>query len=367
MTLRARLLEVVQRSPLSALVGEFFCWWVAGLVSSIPHSLRRILSARQERIVLELGRSERRLLAERGPAANPTVHFSYPLDEHEIPSIAPLAEAIGRFPTASRLVVRPAAHLLFERSLWLPVAARDHLSSVLEFELPRQTPFRPEDTFYRAEIVDEDREGRRIRVRLTLIPRAYLSDAEHLFGELGGRHYEIETPSESSPRWQISAPKTHVKRRMHGLSARDNLLVLFTIIPALALVIVPPLLAMEALKENRKTLNSVRLEMAKVSEEHSRLATVLTRHIYIEKQTHRSVPVKQLLAALSTTFDGQVHLRQLDYSEQSLILRGTTAEPSHLAGKLDASPLFFDVAFQSTAQEAAAGEKEFALQMRVSR
>ena len=367
MNLRSRLLEVAQRLPTLSWLEEFLSWWGSGLVASLPRPITRWLSARQDRIVLELRPRGRRLLVERGPSTTPEIRYSHLLADDTCVSIGPMVEAMGRIPTRCRLLLRPSDDLLFERSLWLPLAARDHLRAVLDFEIPRQTPFRTDDISYHAEVVEEDRDGRRVRVQLSLIPRSYLGDALGLLAELGETHFEIETPSLFAQRWEVRPPQAMTKRRIPKLRTRDLALALFVLLPALALAFVPPWLASATLKENRSTLEALRGQLAATSEEHARIAVALTRRSYVEAQTRQIVPITQIMAALTTTFAGQVHLRQLEYSDQGLTLRGTTLEPSRLAGQLDASPLFSNVAFQSTAQAATAGENEFALQMQVGR
>ena len=78
-----------------------------------------------------------------------------------------------------RVLLVPAPAVL-RRTLHLPAAALENLSSVLGFELDRQTPFRAEQVHYDSRVLAHDAEARQVPVQLALITR------ERMARELAG-------------------------------------------------------------------------------------------------------------------------------------------------------------------------------------
>src|SRR5690606_28192983 len=80
---------------------------------------------------------------------------------------------------ARRVLLIPSRAVL-RRTLQLPVAALENLSSVLGFELDRQTPFRADQVYYDSRVLPHEPDARQTSVQLALITRQRL--AEELAG-----------------------------------------------------------------------------------------------------------------------------------------------------------------------------------------
>ncbi len=168
----AQLLSRLSARYMQSPIPRFLSWWGEELRACLPLRwrerfrvsersvlLRRdgdelVVEAMRERTVAELGR-----LAMDPPEALP----------------AAINELLGEDSRESRRVLLVDPQAVLRRTLHLPVAALENLSSVLGFELDRQTPFRADQVHYDSRVMPYPADARQVPVQLALVTRERLA------------------------------------------------------------------------------------------------------------------------------------------------------------------------------------------------
>jgi Tfp pilus assembly protein PilN len=84
----------------------------------------------------------------------------------------------------------PQEHAIIQQ-VFLPVAARENLSQVLEYEIERQLPFKREDIYY--DYLPVGQKGEKLGVYVFAIPKKYLDGLLNLFDSFGIKLRGVET------------------------------------------------------------------------------------------------------------------------------------------------------------------------------
>jgi general secretion pathway protein L len=159
----------------AALIVEFVEWWLGELWGMVPPALRRSLTRSRWRIVLTLGVGTATLRVEANGTSKKLGQFSL---DNEAEAAVALAAVLDDSDLAERLrdgSAEAALRLPSESSLntimRLPLAAKTNLDEVVEFELDRYTPFRPDQVLLAARIVGEDAPAGFVDVEVVMVPR----------------------------------------------------------------------------------------------------------------------------------------------------------------------------------------------------
>ncbi len=160
----SRLAARYTQSP----IPRFLAWWGGELRACLPLRWRQrfrvsdqsillhredgalVVAAVREKDAIELGR-----LTLEPPEALP----------------AALNELLDEDSRESRRVLLVSPGVVLRRTLHLPVAALDNLSSVLGFELDRQTPFRADQVHHDSRVLAHPADARQVPVQLALVTR----------------------------------------------------------------------------------------------------------------------------------------------------------------------------------------------------
>ncbi|MDQ2917052.1 MAG: hypothetical protein M3R40_07830, partial [Pseudomonadota bacterium] len=152
-------------------------WWLHELGAAMPARLRTMLERRRARPVLAFDGSTATLW-------RPTTHGRMQMSEvarialDGDPSsvaatgraaLAPLVRAANGAPPQIVVTLSPRASL--RKTLTLPMALEDHLHQSLAYELDRHTPFKPEELYFDAVVVDRDSAHNTLHVDLAAARR----------------------------------------------------------------------------------------------------------------------------------------------------------------------------------------------------
>jgi general secretion pathway protein L len=203
-------------------VEKFLRWWLGELAGMVPVRVRRFCSTRTRGWTVALEGDEAQLLR-RSPQGE-TVAASFKLSE-----IAPLSVALpsrGPRQHTSRVRLRlPQRHIL-HTDLSLPLAAEENLGEVLRFELDRRTPFTAGEVHLAHRI--ESRDDTAIRVALTLVPRAVVSDAISALEPFGLTPDRLEIPHNGAGEAdELPLGDEHASAKRHVTPVRAAIAVAF--------------------------------------------------------------------------------------------------------------------------------------------
>jgi general secretion pathway protein L len=83
--------------------------------------------------------------------------------------------------------------MVIQRVVRLPAAAKENLAKALEYELPKYLPLQPEDIYFRYQILDEDRDGRQLKILVAAVKKKDLAPLIELRNRLGAGICGIES------------------------------------------------------------------------------------------------------------------------------------------------------------------------------
>jgi|SRR5580658_4357272 general secretion pathway protein L len=311
-----------------------WAWWLGEVRGLVPSALRRRVVSSPPVLVLEFERDGVALIRRVGEAEFP--HGRIGADEASGESPAQLVAALaGCRPDRVELRL-PATRVLHQR-LTLPLASPRRLSSLLRFELDRQTPFTPEQVYSAARIVARDRTARRMCAELVLVKRAVADWALDSARRWGLTPYRLGIQGESG--WVLDfrperprKPAFHVR---HGVSA---VLAASTV----ALTVAAWYVHLEAQSAYAEALAA---ELAR-----SRAAAEATKAIQkeIEKREARlaflagrrqAIGAGAVLEDLAERLPDDSWVSGFELTGKTLRIQGFSAEPAALPGLLGQSAL----------------------------
>jgi general secretion pathway protein L len=182
-------------------VAGFWRWWLSMLASLVPAGPRTALERRRMRPVVAFDgdvasvwqprtRNGQIVLVETGRTMQSGDPATVLAEGRK--AIAALDKAVGTTPVKVAIALTPRA--ILRKSLVLPVAVEHDLKQALAYDLDRHTPFKPEELYFDAQVVDRDAARGQIRVDLAAARRS-LVDAAIASAAAWGAKVVAVTPS----------------------------------------------------------------------------------------------------------------------------------------------------------------------------
>jgi len=174
-------------------LAPFWRWWKRELAAAMPEKLRNALERRRARPVLAFdagaatlwrpaqanGRLAMREVARIHLDGDPQVVASAGRN-----ALAPIAVATGAVP---KVIVALSPRTSLRKTLTLPLVLEDHLQQSLAYDLDRHTPFKPDELYFDAAIIDRDSARNTLRVDLAAARRAIVDTALRQAESFGAR------------------------------------------------------------------------------------------------------------------------------------------------------------------------------------
>lgn len=166
--LLSRLTARYTQSP----IPRFLHWWGEELRACLPLRWRERFRVSERSVLLR--REDNELIVE---ALRESVTEELGRLAMEPPEALPAAlnELLGEDSRENRRVLLVDPQAVLRRTLHLPAAALDNLSSVLGFELDRQTPFRVDQVHFDSRVLPHPADARQVPVQLALVTRERLA------------------------------------------------------------------------------------------------------------------------------------------------------------------------------------------------
>lgn len=347
----------------AAVIGEFIEWWVGELWALVPPPLRRGLSRSRQRIVLVLGARTAAVRFEAGGKSSPVGDIA--LDD-EATAAAGLAALLDGGGLARRLVdgsAEAALRLPYDRSLSttikLPLAARNNLAEVVEFELDSHTPFSPAQVLFDAAIVGTDVEAGLLDVAVVLLPRATADEAVARARRLGFSPGRIDVAAPDG-----GAPITgNLLRSGHGgwqSADRHAVAALAATAAVLAVVaaVLPVVLAQRTESALAERFAATRQQALEVAALQKKIDDLRRNELFLIDRRQTTPTVSQLLFDTTHVLPDNTWLSSWLVSGDEVQLQGITASSSALIGILEHSKIFERSSFRSpVTQEPSGGER----------
>lgn len=251
------------------------------------------------------------------------------------------------------IVLRLVAGQALQKIITLPAAAQDNMLQVVGFEMERLTPFKADQVYYDARLVEKLPKLNQIRVELVVVQRARLDAILREMVGLGllpGRVDVITDTEKENSRpslhYNLLPEKLHERPDRRKRIINGSLLVLLLVL--VSLIAVVPLwvkrsymLELEAQVDRTRKAGMEVKALKKEAEALSREANFL-----LEKKSTEPVLV-EMLNELSRVIPDETWLTDINYRENKLQIHGQSPSASALIELIEASPFFESVSFVS--------------------
>lgn len=330
-------------------IGDFFTWWGDQLRGFLPTGLAGAAPQDHDAIVLTVGDPPDLIEAALRKRGQTGKLGRFTLDPAGLRLLKQACAQPGRPPAT---VLRLDAEFLLEKQLTLPLAAERDLDRVLGFEMDRETPFAIDEVYWDATVLERDRRQGRLKVLLSLVPRASLED---LIGALGSVDL---APTVLAP---VLADGSVRPIHLDHSAPRGNdraVPLLAWATAALALIAIALPFARQALAFH--SIDATIAALQPTVDEAARLRRQITGGggEAIAAERGKLPNALKVLAATTQALPDDTHLTDLSLKNRRLSLIGQSAAAARLLGALAADPTFKDPAFAAPVTKLEANRQE---------
>lgn len=252
-----------------------------------------------------------------------------------------------------RVVLRPDAALVLERTVVLPLAAERDLAHVLSYEMDRLTPFTAQQVFWSASVARRDRATNRLELCLTLVPKAVLQPVLTALDRLGLAPTQIDaiSPTGAHRLLDMRAPTT---RRHATLSVPVGL------VAGLALLAVVTPFVTQAMARHAvdARIAALQPQLAAVERLRRRIAAGAAGSDAVAREQARTGDALQVLAAVTDLLPDDTVLGDLSLRDGTLEIGGQSQAAAQLIPALAADPTLRNPSFTAPVTRTADGKAD---------
>ena len=337
-------------------VAQFLSWWRNELLAALPPAWREWLASERAMVTLAPladGWRVRRVRVGR-----------VDVDETISADREALAQSTERLRTEQEHPPRQVLLLPVERTLrrrlTLPLAAEEHLASVLAFEMDRQTPFRADQIYFDHRIQKRDPTARTMLVELLAVPRPVLDQILQGLGNLPLDAADVATGD--VPAGFNLLPAERRARRVDK-RLRLNLILAVSAVALLWLVMWQSLelreRAIERLDEEKSVTSASAMQSAELKRQ---LRDAIEGANFLAKKKAEQAVSVDVLAEVTRLVPDDTWLERLSFVGNQVQLQGQSARADKLIGIMTKSNCLANPQFQGIIQpDGATGKERFSL------
>ena len=327
-------------------------WWLSELQSLIPSGMRHFINESQTTILASFRSNA--LTLDRIQKGRNTSLGEFPLIEKngtsEVPLKALVRKALGDESLAkTRIAFDLLPNQILHRILTFPTVAEENLHQVVQYEIERRTPFKPDEVYFTAEVVGRSPETQEIEVALAVALRATVDEAVEQMAQLGLRPKRVgaSAPGLSAAEGVNFLPSDVARKTPRWAIAGTGALGLVTA----GLLIAAILLPLEMKREQAAQLSADVAALRKNAVAASRLADEIealrARNQFIQTQRSSAQPAVKVLDDLTRLLPDDAWVFQLRLQKGQVSAQGHTTAVSALVERIESDPRFRNVAVQS--------------------
>jgi general secretion pathway protein L len=339
-------------------LSSFLRWWAAELAAALPPRAQRLIRGRPQRLVLEVEGERVAVTCHRSDVPQDLGHF--PLGDLAEEQIEKLREQLDVDATrCPALTVRLPAELALQKVVALPLAAEENLRQVLTFEMDRQTPFKTDQVYFDYEVLARDSAARRLRVRLTTVPRRAMDAVLGKLEVLGVQPDRVEVVGTAAVNL---LPPERRQARGHGSRRLHLALGAVAVLLLLAAVAIPLWQEWQQVLTLRPQVASAQREAEQVLSLRDSLDRAIKESRLVLDKRRQTPLLVDVLNQLTHLLPDGTWLSSFELKGNELRIQGESTGASALVGVLEASPRFSQVRFSSpVTQNPATGRERFQL------
>ena len=322
-------------------------WWISELVRSVPSTIRQRLSPRQERRFVRVHDNEIEI------SDNSSRTGRWSLLHRQENSRQSQPESVG--------LLLPAATVL-RRIVELPIAAKATLNETASFQIGRVTPFKPDEVYYVARLLSQDRAKKIIRTEIAVTPRETL---KRMLASLAS--YGLQ-PTAIFVEGDISQPLLdYLPRIGGGNKPQAQSLAKWAIIVGAFLLISAPFLAayrVRLIAETSRNQAALAAKIAaKASSAQAKLDALISSESFLPDRL-RSPHSLEILDALSRQVPDTAWVFRLEIRADEAIISGLSSDLPALLQQLARPPFSAPELASPVVQGLAGGATRFDLRVR---
>jgi general secretion pathway protein L len=357
---------------------RFWRWWMVELKPVVPAASRSALRRWRMRPVIEFG--EREAVFWRPEIVNGEIELAAMAKAPLHGDPADVA-AVGRAAMASigadaqgnvavrppRVVVALPPRQVMRKRMALPAAVEENLEQALSYDLDRHTPFRPEQLYFDAVVVDRDPARKMITVDWVAALKTVVDGAKRQ-AEAWGASVQAVIPGPASttpPQLNLIPPE---ERPRAGGWRRWQVWVPLVLLAAIALaaLLVPLVQKREYAIALNKQAEEARAQAVAADAVRTQLERAQGEYNFVLAKKYAYPGTVQLLDGVTRVLPDDTWVTQLEMrtslrgkeTQRDLVLRGESANAGKLIGLLEDSKLVEQAALRSSTTKIQPGPGE---------
>ncbi len=350
-------------------IRKFLRWWEDELAFLVPAKLKALLGKKRNYLLL-IKHADYLEITASNDLASPRYLGRFSLDgEGHVKRRDLFAETPAL--NDATVVLRLVESQVLKRTLKLPAATEENLSQVMAFEMDRLTPFRAEQVYYGARVLERLPETGQVKIELVLAPRNKLDVLLEELAALGWHPEIVDAAQEDvSAGAEIGAynllPEKYRPRRNRLPKLVQTVLAGLAAALLVAICVLPFALQrsfVQALEHKLETTSRTAKEVEALRRDAEKLLHE-TRFLLDKKRTE---PVLvDILDELTRRIPDHTWLTGLQYRDRRLLIQGQSPSASELIALIEVSPFFQNTSFVSpVTKDAASNQERFQMSIEV--
>lgn len=334
---------------------QFLGWWRSELLAALPPAWREWLAPERSVVTLAPAAEGWRLQRVRAGKVEAELEATPERD-----ALAQASERLRPEGEDPRQVLLLPTERALRRRLTLPIAAEEHLASVLAFEMDRQTPFRADQVYFDHRIQRRDPAARTMLVELLAVPRAVLDQVLQGVGSLPLDAADVAVAGLPAG-FNLLPPERRARRVDKRL--RLNLILAVSAVALLWLVMLQSLaLREQAIERLDEELAASRTAAMQSAELKRQLRDAIEGANFLARKKAEQAVTVDVVAEVTRLIPDDTWLERLSFVQNQVQLQGQSARADKLIGILTKSRCLANPQFQGIiTPDGATGKERFTL------
>ena len=350
---------------------RFGRWWFGELAALLPAGLRRVVTGQKPDLIFE-PREEKILFHSR---QGEKIDFlgDCVASAPALPDGLAARLKKARTRAGQTILALPRA-LVTVQDDELPLAAAENLKEVVGFEMDRLTPFRQDEVYFHACVLERDNEQQKLTIALTASPRATIDRFLEGLKTWGFAIDRVDIVDETTASGEGSFLKginllptsSAGATQLIGRAVTVGLLVGVVLLSGLAVLI--PLDRKERFAEAlSQEVLLVRKKLSAVRNLTDEIEALEKSNRYVADVRQNTALVSRVLEDMTRLLPDDTWLSQLRLIEDRLEMTGYSQDAAQLIAVFDESPLFDKPKFRSpVTRDQRSGVERFSLTLKLA-
>jgi len=331
---------------------NFINWWLCELSFLLPGGIRQLFNRHQSTILTAFEN-------------NAVVFDRIQVGQYKRLGVFPLLTPDGATATAQESAVQKAlktasqqtpkialdlpSNQILRRTITFPSATEENLQQVVQYEMERRTPFKPDEVYFTASVTGRSPETQEIEVALAVVPRATVDEAVEQMANLGLRPERVgaSAPGLSAAEGVNFLPSDGTRKTPRWGVAGTGALGLVTAVLLIAAILLPLEIKRERAAQLSADVVALRKNAVAASRLTDEIEALRVRNQFIQTQRNSAQPAVKVLDDLTRLLPDDAWVFQLRLQKGQVSAQGYTTAVSALVERIESDPRFRNVAVQS--------------------